>query len=61
MRNIEKNENDIQNNDIRNKKPHRKINVSPASRIKLKALGYPENGTKKVRITTIPIIVTHIL
>ena len=46
VRNIEKTQNDKQND--KNKKPYKKINVSPSSKIKLKALGYPENGSKKV-------------
>ena len=45
VRNIEKTQTDKQSD--KNKKP-KKINVSPSSKIKLKSLGYPENGTIKV-------------
>ena len=48
IRNIwyRKTQNDKQND--KNKKPYKKISVSPSSKIKLKALGYPENGSIKV-------------
>ena len=49
IRNIDKNLNERPNNEHRNKQSQKKsVNVSPSSKIKLKALGYPLDGSRRV-------------